>query len=270
MDRAKLAELRKKKAESKARGHKELLDSNASIKEAILALNELINAQQPYDDSKLIKQLKELKDSQTYGEDIKRLETALKESSNKKKLEDIIKAVGKINNKDVVSAVNSLVAKMEDRTISQDVEDYQPVRRVRKIGNRLVFDDDPVQVSVMGGGSRGVQSSLIENGRVKVTTEGITLSGDVEVDMTATNDLLTQILAVINVYVTGETPSGAVNGVNQVYTTAYNFKPNTVRLFLNGLRQLPNIDYLETGSNEITFDQSPLVNDIILMDYIKE
>lgn len=173
MDRDRLVELRKKKAQAKAKQHNDLLESNASIKEAVLALHKVINDQQPYDDSKLIQQLKELKQQDTYSEDIKRLENALKDSSDKDKLDEIIKAVGNINNADVVSAVNNLIVRLEEKTISQNPDDFQPVRRVRKVGSRLVFDDDPLQVSVVGGGSGGVQPNLIDNDRVKVTVDGI-------------------------------------------------------------------------------------------------
>lgn len=158
----KLVELKQKKAEAEVKKHQELLDSNASITEAVFALNKAINAQQPYDDSKLVEQLKELKESQTFGDDIKRLETALKQSSDKEKLDEIVKAVGNINNADVVKAVNSLIAKIESKAVNQDPEDYQPVRRVRKIGQRLVFDDDPMRVSVAGG--VGIPASIIRDG----------------------------------------------------------------------------------------------------------
>lgn len=161
MDRAKLAALRKKKAENKARDHKEILDSNASIKEAILALHTAINEQQPYDDSKLIEQLKDLKATQTFSEDIKRLEDALKQSSDKEKLDDLIKTVGKINNNDVVDAVNGLIAKLEENDPGQDEKYYRPYRRVIKLGQRLVFDDQPTPKTLGGvSSSSGVQALL--------------------------------------------------------------------------------------------------------------
>lgn len=173
MDRDRLAELRKKKAQAKAKQHTDLLESNASIKEAVLALHKAINDQEPYDDSQLIQQLKELKQHDTYSEDIKRLEASLKDSSDKDKLDEIIKAVGNINNTDVVKAVNNLIVRLEEKTVKQNPDDFQPVRRVRKIGSRLVFDDDPLQVSVMGGSGAGIQSNLIDDNRVKVVVDGI-------------------------------------------------------------------------------------------------
>lgn len=179
MDRDKLAELRKKKAENKAKLHKELLDSNSSIKQAVTALHAAINNQQPINLDGLTAQLAELKDLHTYSEDIKRLEASLKESSNEKKLDDLINAVGNINNKDVVLAVNSLITKLEAKDISQSEEDYQPVRRVRKVGQRLVFDDDPLQVSVSGGGGSSIPKAVIRNGNsiAVVNPDGSNISG---------------------------------------------------------------------------------------------
>lgn len=36
--------------------------------------------------------------------------------------------------------------------------------------------------------------------------------------------------------IVGEVPSGAIDGVNTVFTTAHNFIPSTLKLYLNGLR----------------------------------
>lgn len=162
MDKDKLAKFRKQSVEAKARKHQEILDSNASIKEAVVALHSVINEQQPYDDSKLVSQLQELKESQTFTEDIKRLENALKQSSDKEKLDEILKAVGNINNTDVVNAVNQLVARIEDNKPDQQAESYQPVRRVIKVGQIFVFDDQktPVASGAGGGSSSSVQQSL--------------------------------------------------------------------------------------------------------------
>jgi chromatin segregation and condensation protein Rec8/ScpA/Scc1 (kleisin family) len=192
MDRVKLAQFRKKSAEAKAKKHQELLDSSASIKDSILALNEAINSQKPYDDSNLVAQLKDLKESQTFSEDIKRLEDALKQSTGKEKFDEVIQAVGNINNKDVVEAVNNLIVKLEENTPKQSAKNYQPVRRVIKVGDRFLFDDKPTPTSTGGvasGGRSSVQNALIRNGNsiAVVNPDGTPISaggggGDVTVD----------------------------------------------------------------------------------------
>lgn len=171
MDRAKLAELRKKKADSKANAHKELLDSNASIKEAVLSLGEKLN-DTPFDDSKIVEQLVSLKESVTFTEDIKRLESALakyhEEPLKVENFSELIEKVGEIHNADVISAINGLSLTLAAQTSSQEAKDYTPVRRVRKVGDRFIFDDAPMSVSVSGGGGGGggssVQASLIRTG----------------------------------------------------------------------------------------------------------
>lgn len=183
MDNKRLIDLRKKKVENKRKQHQELLASNTSIKEAIFSLNEAINAQEPVNLEILSRQLQELIDSQTYGEDINNLETVLRELSDKDKLDEIVQAIGEINNKDVVAVVNNLIAKIETRTIDQSPEQYQPVRRVRKIGQRLVFDDDPLQVTVNGSnGGSGVPTFRDDKGRVTQVT--LTSDGKVPVEIT--------------------------------------------------------------------------------------
>lgn len=241
MDRDKLAELRKKKAENKAKLHKELLDSNASIKDAIEALRIAIDSQEPVDLDKFIQ---EFKDSQTYGEDIKRFETALRESSDKEKLDDIIKAVGNINNTDVVTAVNNLIGKIEDKAVDQKPEAFQPVRRVRKIGQRLVFDDDPLQVNVSsGGGGGGVQTTLIRNNNslAVVNPDGSPITdkfnfnelGQLEVDANFSGDIEIGDVQIKNVEGNIVNPATSENQINgsqktQVVNDLINFEFDSV------------------------------------------
>lgn len=173
MDRVKLAELRKKKADKKAFDQQKLLDSNASIKEAILALDKTLNKSQTNSEV-ILGQIKELKSG--FGKEVKQLENALakinKDPLELKNFDKLLDKVGDINNQDVVEAVNNLTVRLEEQSISQDPKDFQPVRRVRKVGQRLVFDDDPSQAILGGGGgSGGIQTSLIENDRVKVSSE---------------------------------------------------------------------------------------------------
>lgn len=64
-----------------------------------------------------------------------------------------------------------------------------------------------------------------------------------------------------------ETPSGAIDSVNVVYTTTLGYRSNTLRVFLNGVRQHRGIDFAETGASTFTFSQPPLVDDFVLVDY---
>src|SRR3990167_2128658 len=68
----------------------------------------------------------------------------------------------------IIEAIDALTTYTKENlyTGSQDEGDFIPVRRVRKIDRKLIFDDDAWQGGNSGGAS--VQESLIENGRVKV------------------------------------------------------------------------------------------------------
>jgi hypothetical protein len=66
----------------------------------------------------------------------------------------------------------------------------------------------------------------------------------------------------------GETPTGAINGVNKNYTSANNYTANLLAVFLNGLRQQRTNDYTETGSNSFSFVNAPLSGDSLIIDYV--
>jgi len=69
--------------------------------------------------------------------------------------------------------------------------------------------------------------------------------------------------------VTGELPSGAINGINATYTSAYSFIPESVEIFVNGIQATKNIDYTTSGANTIIFTYSPATNDILRINYNK-
>lgn len=67
--------------------------------------------------------------------------------------------------------------------------------------------------------------------------------------------------------ISGEEPTGAVNGSNKKFYTASNYIPRSVQLYLNGMRLKRTEDFNETGVNEITFVEAPGSGDRILVDY---
>lgn len=66
--------------------------------------------------------------------------------------------------------------------------------------------------------------------------------------------------------------TGIRNSINKVFTLTTNFVSNTTRVYVNGVRYSPGAsnDYVETGTNQITFALAPDVGDIIVVDYIKQ
>jgi hypothetical protein len=160
MDRDRLAKLRKTKADAKAKQHQELIDSHKSVKEAIVELHKVINGKAAFNDEQIVEQLKLLAGNMTFKDEIAKLETAIvnkaKEPIELKNIEQLINAA---NPRTVVNAINSMAVKLEANS-SQKADDFIPYRRVIKVGSRFVFDDDKMNVNVMGGGSGGGGSSV--------------------------------------------------------------------------------------------------------------
>jgi hypothetical protein len=69
------------------------------------------------------------------------------------------------------------------------------------------------------------------------------------------------------IFETGETPSGTINGSNATFTSAHAFVPESLEVFLNGLRQKLVSDYVSTGGTTIVFSISPTVGDSISINY---
>lgn len=80
-----------------------------------------------------------------------------------------------------------------------------------------------------------------------------------------TNELLTS--SGTDVYVVGEIPNGSINGSNATFTTQNNFVPLSVELVLNSTIQTYGIDYYTTGVNTIIMNVSPVIGDIIRVNY---
>lgn len=167
MDRDRLAKLRKKKADAKAQDHQQLIESNASVREAIVALHKSINGQEKFDASTIINQIKALGDNLTFKDEIKSLTNALAKQDKQpleiKNFQDLLNASDTSN---IANAVNNLIEKLDDNSIDQKPKDFQPIRRVVKIGNRLVFDDVMTPSNVGGvstGGGAAVQMPLVRD-----------------------------------------------------------------------------------------------------------
>lgn len=71
------------------------------------------------------------------------------------------------------------------------------------------------------------------------------------------------------VEVAGEVPSGAVDGVNAVFFTAYSMRPLSEVVYLNGVRQKRLDDYTVTAPTSFTFVSPPHSGDVLLVDYTR-
>lgn len=68
-------------------------------------------------------------------------------------------------------------------------------------------------------------------------------------------------------FIIGETPTGAINGSNAQFTTAQNFDPASVSVFLNGVNIINGVDYITTGQNTILLNVSPVNGDYLRVNY---
>lgn len=65
--------------------------------------------------------------------------------------------------------------------------------------------------------------------------------------------------------------TGSRNSLNKLYTLSDTYIPGTTRVFVNGIRYTPgiNYDYTEISPNQILFTNAPDDGDLITVDYIK-
>lgn len=69
--------------------------------------------------------------------------------------------------------------------------------------------------------------------------------------------------------VQNEVLNGPIDGVNVQFTTVNNFIPNSIQVYLNGLRQVegPGNDFIIISSNTIQMLNPPLPGDVLISDY---
>lgn len=187
-DRAKVQRLAQEKR------HRESVDANKDLKFSVDRLHELLNDKEPFDAKKLSEQIDELSRVIDIKDQILELKEALSKSktivnTEKIDLSPVIDAIKK--NKPEVKTYD--FAKFEKAIIEiqqrvqqgsnipeQAPSDYQPVRRVVKIGNRLMFDDN-LTTSVRAGGG----GSSSGGGEVTQGTSPWVISGTISNEVTS-------------------------------------------------------------------------------------
>lgn len=70
-------------------------------------------------------------------------------------------------------------------------------------------------------------------------------------------------------FVKGEVPSGVLNGVNATYYSSFPFLPESLEVFLNGMKSKIIGDYNTSGNNTIQLLFSPLAAETLSINYIK-
>ena len=108
-------------------------------------------------------------------------------------------------------------------------------------------------------------TTLQSGGSVAIKDEGVTLTpsassidfvGNGVVGSVLGHDVTETISGVPGTYVSGETPSGAIDDNNTTFTLAHTPISGSLSLFLSGAFQSPTDDYSLTGTT-ITFTYPP-------------
>jgi len=85
----------------------------------------------------------------------------------------------------------------------------------------------------------------------------------------AINEVNAKVVSGGVTFIKNEIPQGLVNGSNALYTSAFNFVPESVEVILNGLNQQPIVEFTTIGTNQIQLNFSPLTGELILINYLK-
>jgi hypothetical protein len=108
----------------------------------------------------------------------------------------------------------------------------------------------------------GKQATLVSGTNIK-TVNGVSVLGSGDISIAATI-----AAAIAAAFVIGEVPTGAVDGVNLVFSIVSSPISGKAAVYRNGSRQKILVDYSQSG-NVFTFVNAPETGDIILIDSIK-
>lgn len=162
----KLIELRKKKTAKQQKAetakHKELLG-------AINGLGDTFSINADKDSQAIDKLLKELGNIGAFKQDVIAVRNAIEnipqtDSIKVNNLSELINAIPKFDVSEIKEALEKLTTTVAEQTADEVAisntkpEDFIPTRRVRLVQGRLVYDDDPLKVNVVGGGSRVINN----------------------------------------------------------------------------------------------------------------
>lgn len=236
---AKLIELRNKK---NINNKKADLARHTELIESINKLHSLFEDNGSTNTDKLLNKLEEFSVFKSDVLSIKEAITNLnRDNVSINNFAELIESQSNIDFTQVINAINQLTEVVKANTVdsvtikNRDTSEYIPVRRVRQVQNRLVFDDDPLQVTVVGGGGgsggltmlpfkdstgKSVQVTVTEDGKLPV--DAGSMSQDIRMTFTDDDELRT----------------------SNVPDTRFNFTDNDeLKVFGNKVGDLINFNY---------------------------
>lgn len=105
---------------------------------------------------------------------------------------------------------------------------------------------------------------LPEKVKVELNNDIQSISVLAENIIVQTTDVVASLSAT---FVVGEIPVGAINGSNATFTTINAFVPESVIVILNSTIQTNGVDFVTNGVNTIILNVSPVVGDILRVNY---
>lgn len=222
------------------------IKASESLEKAIHSLSELINGQDEYDFTRLEKQLEKIDKSLDLTKHFTNLERSIKQLSpqthnNKTKIQDFSKLLKAVSDNKPLP-VNIDLTKLEKAVVNieqyiseqsepsdQGAENYQPVRRVVKVGNRFIFDDNFTNAGGGGGSGGGGTTDGLTDTELRATP--VPVSGTVAVTGVSTAANQTTIIG----HVDGI--EGSVDGIETLIGTT-NSTLTTIDGRVDGLETL--------------------------------
>lgn len=178
MNQTKIAKIKAERAKRhrllNEQQHREGVEANQSLKVAVDKLYEALNDKEPFDVDRLSEQIQALTEVIDIKDQVKEIHEAVKAikpefHAEKIDLSPVIQAIEKtrpekpdpIDFSNFEKAIIEIQQRVQEQPEpdSQNVEDYKPFRRVVKVGNRLIFDDQPTPSRGGGGSSAGLTNT---------------------------------------------------------------------------------------------------------------
>jgi hypothetical protein len=70
-------------------------------------------------------------------------------------------------------------------------------------------------------------------------------------------------------HVDNEVPTGIIDSSNDAFFTAFPYLSKSTKLYRNGIRQVLNVQYVESGGNLLELLPAPSPGETLIVDYIK-
>lgn len=127
----------------------------------------------------------------------------------------------------------------------------------------------PGQLSTMGNSEIVNVTARSVDALTVVRAQGGTAAQNVQAGWPVANGIYVEDMPGTNSIVSDETPTGTVNGINKLFTTSQKYVPNSLQLFIRGVKQARGVHFVETdpATGKFTVSDAPITGDNMLVTY---